>query len=152
MEHGNTNSPEGQPIGATQKKISEMAALLIRDIDAREARDGRFSASRKEVQIILGKGKTHVIKLEADGVLRSYLDGKHRRISMQSVYEYLRDLAKASYPVGAPAAKVRSPLSQFKKKRREPTQAELNALARGRERMSREAAERRRRREEASAS
>jgi hypothetical protein len=151
MEHGNIISPEDQPIGETQEAISEMAALLIKDIDARELGDPRFAASPKEAGIILNKGKTHVSDLMKVGTLRSYLDGKHRRVTLKSVYEYLRTLAKASYPVGAPAAKVRSPLSQFQKKRREPTPAELEGLRKGRVRMSRQAAERRRQREEASA-
>jgi hypothetical protein len=152
MEPTDLTSREDQPVGETQEAISEMAALLIKDIDAREDREDRFSCSPKVAGEILDKGKTHVAELtKPGGPLRSYLDGKHRRITMQSIFDYLRELAKASYPVGGPAAKVRSPMAQFQK-RREPTPAELEGLRKGRERMSREAQERRRQREEASAS
>jgi hypothetical protein len=90
-------------------------------------------ASRKKSQAIGNWGPTTQIEKEKAGILVSFLDGASRKITIDSIYRHLIDLAIASYPVNAPPAKGRQPSKRFKRKPRPRTQNELRALARANE-------------------
>jgi hypothetical protein len=89
--------------------VSRRAAALIDDINRKEGNDQRFAVSRKDAMLMLGVKQTKLLELEADDVLRSFVDGGSRRISTASIYSRLRALAEASHPVNAEPAKVRQP-------------------------------------------
>ena len=87
--------------------------------------------------LIGGWGQTTQITKEKRGLLHVYLDGASVRITTQSLYEHLIQLASA------PVRKVRQPAARFQRKRRDPTLQELEALRRANEARKQDAAERR---------
>jgi len=125
-------------------EVSPAALALVADIAQRWSNDPRFSVSRKVSQEMLGIGPTRQIDLEHSGELRSYLDGTARRITLASIYLRLINLAIRSHPPAGPL-KARQPAARYQRRspRREPTQAELDALKRGNEWRRREAEARR---------
>jgi hypothetical protein len=89
--------------------VSPEAAALIADIDHKEANDQRVAVSRRDAMLMLGVKQTKLLELEDARVLRSFVDDASRRISAASIYNRLRALAIASYPLNAEPAKVRRP-------------------------------------------
>ena len=86
--------------------------------------------------LIGGWGQTTQLGKEKRGLLRTYTDGASVRITTQSLYEHLIELASV------PIRKVRQPAARFQRKRRQPTEAELAGLRLGNERRKRAAAAR----------
>ena len=84
-----------------------------------------------------GWGQTTQITKETRGILRTYLDGASVRITSESLYRHLVELASV------PIRKVRQPATRFQRKHRDPTPQELEALKRANAARKREAAERR---------
>ena len=77
-----------------------------------------------------GWGPTTRIEKEKRGDLQTFLDGMARRVFVPSIYDHLIALAVASHPLGGPPKKARQPAARYQRRRlrREPTQAELEAL------------------------
>jgi hypothetical protein len=109
----------------------------VDDINAKWAADPSASKSRRQCMEAGAWGLTTQIAKERRGVLRTYTDGASVRITTQSLYEHLVELASA------PVRKVRQPVTRFQRKRRDPTEAELEGLRRGNERRRLEAEQRR---------
>jgi hypothetical protein len=109
----------------------------VADIKAKWAADPSASKSRRDCMLIGGWGQTTQLEKEKRGVLRTYTDGASVRVTTQSLYEHLIELASV------PIRKVRQPAARFQRKRRQPTEAELTGLRLGNERRKREAAARR---------
>jgi hypothetical protein len=109
----------------------------VADIKAKWAADPSASKSRRQCMEIGGWRQTSQLQKEKKGELRTYLDGASVRITTQSLYEHLVQLASA------PVRKVRQPAARFRRKRRERTPQELEALRRANEARKREAAKRR---------
>ena len=108
------------------------------DIRAREAADKRISLSRKECQVEGGWAASSQRVKERSGVLHRYLDGSAVRITAKSFYAHLIDLANA------PSRQGRKPSgTSFQKKRRAPTERELEGLRKGNEQRAAEAQQRR---------
>jgi hypothetical protein len=112
-------------------------STAVDDIKAKWAADPSASKSRRQCMEIGNWGQTTQIAKERRGVLRTYTDGTSVRITTQSLYEHLIELASA------PVRKVRQPVARFRHKRRDPTEAELEGLRRGNERRRLEAEQRR---------
>ena len=96
----------------------------VDDIKAKQAADPSASKSRRQCMEIGNWGQTTQLEKEKRGILRSYTDGASVRITTQSLYEHLIELASA------PVRKVRQPSARFQRKRRDPTPQELEALKR----------------------
>ena len=96
----------------------------VDDIKAKQAADPSASKSRRQCMEIGNWGQTTQLEKEKRGILRSYTDGASVRITTQSLYEHLIELASA------PVRKVRQPAARFQRKRRDPTPQELEALKR----------------------
>jgi hypothetical protein len=111
--------------------------LAVLDIKAKWAADPSASKSRKDCMAVGGWGQTTQLEKEKRGVLRTYTDGASVRVTTQSLYEHLIELASV------PARKLRQPAARFRRKRRDPTPQELDALKRANAARKREAAERR---------
>jgi hypothetical protein len=79
---------------------------------------------------IMGCGLTSQIEREANGDIDSFVDGAARKITVKSIYRYLIRRVIETFPVDGPPKRGRNPVTGFKRKRRAPTQAELDALAR----------------------
>jgi hypothetical protein len=106
----------------------------VADIKAKWAADPSASKSRRQCMEIGGWGQTTQIAKEKRGVLRTYLDGASVRITSESLYRHLVELASV------PIRKVRQPAARFQRKRRAPTPQELDALKRANAARKREAA------------
>jgi len=109
----------------------------VDDIKAKWAADPSASKSRRDCMLIGSWGQTTQLEKEKRGLLRTYTDGASVRITTQSLYEHLIELASV------PVRKVRQPAARFRRKRRQPTEAELAGLRLGNERRRREATTRR---------
>lgn len=108
------------------------------DIRAVEAADPRKSLSRKECQTEGNWGPSTQRAKEHSGVLHRYLDGSAVKITAKSFYAHLIDLANA------PSRQGRKPSgTSFQKKRRAPTERELEGLRKGNEQRAAEAQQRR---------
>jgi hypothetical protein len=110
------------------------------DIKATWAADPSASKTRKECQVVGNWGPTTQIVKEKRGILHTYTDGAVVRVTTQSLYSHLVDLANA------PRRRVREPAAAFrrvKKAARPRTAAELEGLRKGRERFRAEAIARR---------
>ena len=112
-------------------------STAVDDIKAKWAADPSASKSRRQCMEAGAWGLTTQIAKERRGVLRTYTDGASVRITTQSLYEHLVELASA------PVRKVRQPVTRFQRKRRDPTPQELEALKRANAARKREAAARR---------
>ena len=111
------------------------------DIRAREAADKRISLSRKECMTEGGWGASSQ-RLKEQGALHRFLDGSSVRITTRSFYAHLIALANA------PPRQGRKPSgTSFQKKKRQPTPAELDGLARANQRRHEEKVARQRREE-----
>jgi hypothetical protein len=108
----------------------------VADIKAKWAIDPSASKSRRDCMLIGGWGQTTQLEKEKRGVLRTYTDGTSVRVTTQSLYEHLIQLASV------PIRKVRQPAARFQRKRRDPSPQELEALRRANEVRKREAAAR----------
>lgn len=106
----------------------------VADIKAKWAADPSASKSRRQCMEIGGWGQTTQIAKEKRGVLRTYLDGASVRVTSKSLYRHLVELASV------PIHKVRRPAARFQRKRRNPTEAELEGLRRANAARKREAA------------
>jgi hypothetical protein len=135
-------SPETAALLAS---VSPEAAKLVAVLLEQKATDPRKGVPRKVSQEMGGWGSTTQIEKEKRGDLQTFLDGMARRVFVPSIYDHLIALAVASHPLGGPAKKARQPAARYQRRcpRREPTQAELEALKRGNERRRREAEARR---------
>jgi hypothetical protein len=109
----------------------------VTDIKAKWAADPSASKSRRQCMEIGGWGQTTQLEKEKRGVLRTYLNGASVRITSESLYRHLVELASV------PIRKVRQPAARFQRKRRDPTPQELEALKRANAARKRAAAERR---------
>ena len=108
------------------------------DLRARKAADLSASKSRKECLAIAGWGATTQISKENAGFLHRFLLGSAVRITTDSLYDHLIDLANA------PARQGRKPSgTSFQKKRRAPTERELEGLRKGNQQRAAEAQQRR---------
>jgi hypothetical protein len=118
---------------ATQ--ASATAILILADIDAKEAADSRFAIKRRAVCEMLDVSMSRVISLEAKGELRSFLEGSERRITVASVYDRLRRLARLAHPASGAAPKGRPSPGQARKPKpvRPRTPQELEGLRKGNE-------------------
>ena len=125
--------------------VSPEAAKLVAVLLEQKAADPRKGVPRKVSQEMGGWGSTTQIEKEKRGDLQTFLDGMARRVFVPSIYDHLIALAVASHPLGGPMKKARQPAARYQRRRprREPTQAELEALKRGNERGRREAEARR---------
>jgi hypothetical protein len=110
----------------------------VADIRAKWAQDPSAAKTRRECMAVGGWRMTTQLTKEKSGVLRAYVDGGSVRITTDSLYRHLIDLASV------PLHKVRKPVAGFRRKRRTPTVQELDALQRANERRRIEAEERRR--------
>ena len=108
----------------------------VADIKAKWAADPSASKSRRQCMEIGGWGQTTQLEKEKRGVLRTYLDGASVRVTSESLYRHLVELASV------PIRKVRQPAARFQRKRRDPTPQELEALKRANAARKREAAAR----------
>ena len=88
------------------------------DLRARKAADSSASKSRRECMLIAGWGATTQISKENAGLLHRFLLGSSVRITTDSLYDHLIDLANA-----APRQGRKPSSTSFQKKRREPTPA-----------------------------
>jgi hypothetical protein len=125
--------------------VSPEAAKLVAVLLEQKAADPRKGVPRKVSQEMGGWGSTTQIEKEKRGDLQTFLDGMARRVFVPSIYDHLIALAVASHPLGGPMKKARQPAARYQRRRprREPTQAELEALKRGHGRGRREAEARR---------
>ena len=98
----------------------------------------RVMLTRRQCQQCGNWGPTSQIAKENAGDLDSVLDGSVRKITAASFYRHLIELAIRSHPPAGPV-KARQPAARYQRRcpRREPTQAELEALKRGNERRRR---------------
>jgi hypothetical protein len=129
-------SPETAALLAS---VSSGAAKLVAVLLEQKAADPRMGVPRKVSQEMGGWGSTTQIEKEKRGDLQTFLDGMARRVFVPSIYDHLIALAIASHHVGAPEKKARQPAARYQRRpRREPTQAELEALKSGNERRRRE--------------
>ena len=120
----------------TNTHDSAAPATAVADIKAKWAADPSASKSRRQCMEIGGWGQTTQISKEKRGVLRTYLDGASVRVTSESLYRHLVELASV------PIRKVRQPAARFQRQRRQPTEAELAGLRLANERRKREAAAR----------
>jgi hypothetical protein len=109
----------------------------VADIRAKWAADPSAAKSRRECMAIGKWQMTTQLTKEKRGLLLTYVDGGMVRVTTDSLYRHLVDLASA------PLRKVRRPTSGFKRRRRTPTPQELNALERANEARAAEARARR---------
>jgi len=130
---------------ASDTGLSPEAAKLVAVLLEQKAADPRKGVPRKVSQEMGGWGSTTQIEKEKRGDLQTFLEGMARRVFVPSIYDHLIALAVASHPLGGPAKKARQPAARYQRRRprRDPTQAELEALKRGNERGRREADARR---------
>ena len=119
-------------------EMSAKAAAIVADIKRRQAADSRVMLTRRQCQQCGNWGPTSQIAKENAGDLDSVLDGSVRKITAASFYRHLIELAIRSHPPAGPV-KARQPAARYQRRcpRREPTQAELEALKRGNERRRR---------------
>jgi hypothetical protein len=106
--------------------------IIDRAVDWRR-REPRFGIPRKEVMALFGHGMTRQLVIEADSEVQTFLDGGKRLITADSVAIRMIALALLSHPAGGPPLKIRQPPGRYRKRRREPTPAELAGLAKGNE-------------------
>jgi hypothetical protein len=126
---------------------AKLVAALLRE----KAADGRRMVPRKVSCAIGGWGLTSQIEKERRGDLLTVLAGTSRLTFVPSLYDHLIALAVESHPANAPPRKARQPSQSFAKRRRLPTEAELEGLKHGNERRRLEAEARRHAREEGKA-
>ena len=86
----------------------------INDIKAKQAADPSASKSRRQCMEMGNWGRATQLEKEKRGILRSYTDGASVRITTQSLYEHLIELASTK------VRKVRQPAARFQRKRRDP--------------------------------
>jgi hypothetical protein len=107
------------------------------------------SMSRKGAEEAGGVGQTKLIALQALGILRTFNLDARVQVSTRDITRYRLAQILTSYPVDGPKLKIRQPKARFKKRRREPTERELEGLRKGNAQRAAAAEEARKRREAA---
>jgi hypothetical protein len=83
---------------------------------------------RKAGQAAGGWNQTKELTLEALGVVRGFNLDARVQVSTRDITRYRIAQILLSYPVDGPKSKIRQPKARFQKKRRAPTERELEGL------------------------